>query len=172
MASLIDTLIETLNGENNEYQKLLELSNGKSEIIVKGDLEALSQVTDNEQEIVTRITALESQRTKTMKEIAKVLNTDVMELKLDTLISLLKKTPKEQRNLAQVHDKLHVTLHEMKLVNERNAELLKSAIEMVNFNMNLIQSMRTAPETANYDRGAYNTGSALGIFEGGFDAKQ
>lgn len=172
MASLIDTLAEILNKEDEEYQKLLDLSKGKTDVIVKGDLNALSVITDKEQKVVTKITALETQRTEAMAEIAKILHTDVAELKLDTLIDLLKKKPKEQKELALVHDKLHVTLYEMKLVNERNDQLLKSAIEMVDFNMNLIQAARKAPQTANYNRGAYNTGSQIGVVTGSFDAKQ
>lgn len=172
MASLIDTLAEILNKEDEEYQKLLDLSEGKTSVIVKGDLNALSLITDKEQEIVTKLNSFETQREKTMTEIAKILNTDVRGLKLETLINLLDKKPKEQKALSQVHDKLHVTLYEMKLVNERNAELLKSAMEMVDFNMNLIQAMRKAPETANYNKGAYNTGDQIGLRVGSFDAKQ
>lgn len=172
MASLIDTLAEILNKEDEEYQKLLDLSKGKTDVIVKGDLNALSVITDKEQKVVTKITALETQRTEIMAEIAKILHTDVAQLKLDTLIDLLKKKPKEQKELALVHDKLHVTLYEMKIVNERNDQLLKSAIEMVDFNMNLIQAARKAPQTANYNKGAYNTGSQIGVATGSFDAKQ
>lgn len=172
MASLIETLIETLDGENSEYQKLLELSNGKSEAIVRGDLDKLMFITEKEQEIVIRINSLENTRGNTMAQIAKILNTDVRELKLDVLIGLLNKTPKEQKELARVHDALHLTLHEMKLVNERNAELLKTAKEMVDFNLNLIQASKKAPETANYGRSAYSVGTLLGGTAGGFDAKQ
>lgn len=172
MASLIDSLIETLNGEDLEYQRLLDLSVSKTDVIVRGDLNALSVITDKEQEIVSRITVLENSRTSTMTEIAKILNTDVAGLKLDDLINLLKKKPGEQKRLSTVHDNLHATLYQMKTVNERNEELLKESIEMVNFNMNLIQAMRKAPETANYNKGAYNTGASLGITSGGFDAKQ
>ncbi len=172
MASLIDTLSEILNSENEEYQKLLDLSQGKTEVIVRGDLNALSLITDKEQEIVLRINGLETRRTQTMIEIAKILNTDVAGLKLETLISLLSKKQREQRELSLVHDKLHVTLYEMKLVNERNAELLKNSIEMVDFNLAMIQAMRKAPETANYNRGAYSTGASLGTAAGSFDAKQ
>lgn len=172
MASLIDTLVEVLDGENEEYQKLLDLSQGKTDVIVRGDLESLSVITDKEQEVVSRINALEAQRTSVMMEIAKILNTDVEGLKLETLISLLSKKPKEQKRLSAVHDKLHNTVYAMKTVNERNEVLLKEAIEMVEFNLNLIQAMRKAPETANYNRGAYNTGSQLGTASGGFDAKQ
>ena len=172
MASLIDTLTEVLNGEDKEYQKLLDLSKSKTDVIVRGDLNALSVITDKEQEVVAKIQALEHERTRTMTEIAKILNTDVSGLKLDVLIDLLKKKPKEQKALALIHDKLHVTLYEMRLLNERNDELIKSAIEMTNFNLNLLQSARKAPETANYNRGAYNAGDVLGVDSGSFDAKQ
>lgn len=172
MASLVDNLIDVLNQEDSEYQKLIELSSKKTQTIVSGNLEELQRITDDEQEVVEVINTLEKRREGTMKEIAKILNTDVTGLKLKVLISLLSKSPKEQKALSKVHDRLHNTLHEMKLVNERNEELLNSAKEMVDFNLNLIQAMRKAPETANYDRGAYNTGSLIGGVSGGFDAKQ
>lgn len=172
MASLVETLIDVLNQEDAQYQKLIELSSQKTMVIVRADLEGLQRITDDEQLIVEEINSLEKTRTQTMNEIAKILNTDVTGLKLKVLISLLGKSPKEQRALSQVHDKLHETLHEMKLLNERNEELLNSAREMVDFNLNLIQSMRKAPETANYDKGAYNTGSLIGGLRSGFDAKQ
>ncbi|MCQ2519420.1 MAG: flagellar protein FlgN [Lachnospiraceae bacterium] len=172
MASLVENLIDVLNQEDSEYQKLIELSSGKTQAIVEGDLVKLEQITDDEQTVVDAINGLEKNREATMLKIAKILNTDVSGLKLKVLISLLDKSPKEQQALAKVHDKLHNTLHQMKLLNERNEELLNSAKEMVDFNLNLIQAMRKAPETANYDRGAYNTGSLIGGVSGGFDAKQ
>jgi len=172
VASLIDTLIETLNSENDEYKQLLELSTSKTDVIVRGDLDNLTLITEKEQEIVGKINSLENVRMKTMKEIAKILNTDVEGLKLEVLISLLGKTPREQKELAKIHDELKVTLHTMKIMNERNGELLKGAKEMVDFNMTLLQSMRKAPETANYNSGAYNTGAILGTGMGSFDAKQ
>ena len=172
MASLVDTLIEVLNKENDEYLKLLEFSTAKTDVIVKGDLDGLTLITDKEQERVNEINELEAKRMATMQEIAKILNTDVEGLKLSVLIGLLNKTPKEQKELAKIHSTLKNTLREMKYVNERNEELLNSAIEMVNFNLTLMQSMKQAPETANYNRGAHSTGSAIGTQFGGFDAKQ
>ena len=49
-------------------------------------------------------------------------------------------------------------------------DLLKQAMEMVEFDLTLLKSMRQAPETANYNKNAYNTGDLLG--GSGFDAKQ
>ena len=55
-------------------------------------------------------------------------------------------------------------------INELNSQLLAQAIELAEFDITLFKSMRQAPETANYDRNAYNTGDILG--SSGFDAKQ
>ena len=43
---------------------------------------------------------------------------------------------------------------------------------MVEFELGLLQAMKQAPETANYSRGAYNTGDTMGDSRKGFDAKQ
>ena len=80
--------------------------------------------------------------------------------------------PEEQRQLREIHDKLKMTLGNMSIVNERNRDLLKSSLEMVQFEMTLLQSMKQAPETADYNRGAYNTGSIMGSGTKRFDAKQ
>ncbi len=46
----------------------------------------------------------------------------------------------------------------MKNINEQNQTLVNQAMELVEFDMALLKSMRQAPETANYNRQAYNTG--------------
>ena len=58
----------------------------------------------------------------------------------------------------------------MERINQLNKALIAQAMEMCEFDITLFKSMRQAPETANYNRNAYNTGSILG--SGGFDAKQ
>ena len=58
----------------------------------------------------------------------------------------------------------------MRTINQQNEALLKQALEMVEFDLTLLRSMRQAPETANYNKNAYNTGDLLG--GSGFDAKQ
>lgn len=172
MASLMENLIEVLNKECSEYEGLLRLSGEKTHVIVSGNLEKLQKITDEEQELVSRISRLEKKREEVTADIANVLNKDVTTLKLSDLIAMLAKRPTEQNALAQAHDKLQVAVYGLKRVNEQNQELLNNALEMVSFEMNLLQAMKAAPETANYNRGAYNDGSTMGISAGGFDAKQ
>ena len=168
----MENLIEILEKECVEYEGLLELSQKKTPIIVGGDLEALQRITDEEQDYASRITNLEKKRTVVYADIANVINKDVNTLKLDYLIAMLEKRPAERDALAGLHDRLKTAVRGLQRVNEQNRELLTNALEMVEFEMNLLQAMKTAPETANYNKGAYNTGNTMGVAPGGFDAKQ
>lgn len=172
MASLMETLIEVLEKENLEYRNLLELSMKKTPAIVSDDVKALAQITDEEQIIVSRINHLDNQRNEAVNDIANVLNKDVTKLKIADLIKMLAARPQEQAKLASVFDELRRNVQAVKRVNEQNRELIESALEMVQFNMQIIQSMNKAPETANYNRGACNTGDVIGTVNKAFDAKQ
>jgi len=167
LASLMENLIDVLGRESTEYEALLQLSQRKTPIIAGGDLAELQKITDEEQELVSRIHNLDRQRAGVTADIADVLNRDVKELKLPNLITMLSARPAEQQALAEAHDRLQAAVRGLKRVNEQN-----SALEMVEFEMNLLQAAKTAPETANYNRGAYNAGDTMGVIDHGFDAKQ
>ena len=58
MASLIENLIWTLEEENQEYKKLLELAKEKTSVIIQGDVAKLNEMTAREQEHTDRLAAL------------------------------------------------------------------------------------------------------------------
>lgn len=105
-----------------------------------------------------------------MHDMAVVLNKPEDDFTLTTIIDMLGSQPKERERLQNVKDQLKTTLEEVRKINEQNQILLKQALDMVEFDLTLFRSMRSAPETANYDKNAYNTGEVLG--SSGFDAKQ
>lgn len=172
MASLIEDLMTTLEAEITEYHKLLELTKKKTPIIVKGDMEQLRIVTDEEQSVADAIQALDVKRASITKDIANVINKDVESLKLSVLIEILAKQPNEQKRLADITDRLKTVVDSVKMINSQNRDLVQHSLEMVEFDLNLIKSMRQAPETNNYGKGAVSSGSVLGGSTGGFDAKQ
>ena len=172
MASLMENLVQVLDKECTMYEELLGLSSRKTAIIISGDLKALAEITDEEQCVVAKIQRLEKERIVAMENIASVLNTDVNSLKLTDLITILEKRPVDQRNLAVQRDRLVGVVDNVRRVNGQNQELLVSSLEMVRFEMNIIQSSRRAPQTANYSRALDTTGDCLGYTSGGFDAKQ
>lgn len=172
MASLMEDLLNALEQENAEYEQLLALSLKKTPVIVSADLEQLQQITDEEQLIVSRINKLDKVRNECMTQIAGVIHKDVNELTLAMVVDIFKRRPEEHKKLAEIFDKLKDTIAQMKRANEQNRQLLQSSLELVQFDMNMLQAMKTAPETANYSKNAYSTGSIMGTGMGSFDAKQ
>jgi len=171
VASLVDNLITVLTQECDEYETVLGLARSKTPVIVAGDLDALGKITDEEQSHADRLQNLDNARSKVTADIANVINRDVKELKLAALVDMLDKSPEEQKKLSEICDRLSTVVHELARVNAQNSELLRSSLEMVDFELNLLNSLKAAPETANYSKGSY-TGGTLGVTRGNFDAKQ
>ena len=170
MASLMDNLVEVLEEENTQYKRLVELSKNKKEAIIKAEIAELEEITGMEQDISSLLRNLDIRRDAVLKDMADVLGKDFKEMTITRLIGYLEQQPKEQERLSIIRDQILETGNEMQAWNKRNEVLLNQALEMVEFDLTLFKSMRQAPETANYNKDAYNTGDLLG--GSGFDAKQ
>lgn len=170
MASLIENLINNLDSEKEGYTKLYELSRQKRTPIVNRDIAGLEDITSKEQIVSSQLKNLENKRVAILKDMAVVLGHDGEELTVTKVIDFLEKQPKEQEALRRTRDQLVEAANQMHFMNQQNQLLLEQAMEMVEFDLNLFKSMRQAPETANYNSNAYNTGDLLP--QSGFDAKQ
>ena len=169
MASLIEELIMVLGDEERGYAEIIPVAEKKTRIIVNNDLQSLNSITEEEQALIGRISKLEKKRQEVIRNIGIVMNKKESELNFITIIDLLKDREKEQEELRKLHDKLKRTIDALKLINERNQMLIKQSIEMIDFDINLMQSLRTSPGV-----GQYNTSSEVeiqGMNKGMFDAK-
>ena len=172
MASLLENLIDVLDRENAAYERVAVLAESKTSAIVAGDIENLGKIMEEEQEIVGKIQGMEKQRDKFLADIANVVNRDVETLKLIDLIQMLESMPDQQRKLEDVQGNLRKTIDQLRELNGKNQLLISERLDMVNFNLDMIRAMKSAPQTANYSKDAYTNGQSLGILHGGFDAKQ
>ena len=170
MASLVEELLGVLDEETSKYEELYELSSKKRESIVHRDLEGLEKTAGVENDLMGDLKNLEKKRIRILKDMSVVLGRDNETLTVTEIILKLEKQPKEQEALTGARDRLIKAATNMQFMNEQNQILLNQAMEMVEFDLTLFKSMRQAPETANYDKNAYNTGDILP--SGGFDAKQ
>ena len=171
MASLTEELISVLQKEQDTYDELLPIAESKTRIIIKNDLQALREITEKEQLTVERISALERKREEVIINIGTVLSRNPRTLNLKTLIKLLEKRPEEQQQLSKLHDSLTTVIKRLQKINDRNTMLIKQSLEMIEFNLNLIQSTRMAPGSSNYTRGASRF-EMQAAQTGMFDAKQ
>lgn len=170
MASLIDELKNILSEELAIYKELIPISETKTRIIVENNLEALQEITGREQAAVDRIMSLERKREAVMNDIRTVINRRTGDFNLRTLISLMGKHTQQQQELSKLRDGLNDAVGRLVSINNRNKALIEQSLEMIEFNMNFIQSTRMAADNT-YTKHAskYEThipGASL------FDAKQ
>ena len=170
MASLMEELISTLRKEQEAYQELLPVVESKTHAIIANDLNKIQQITEFEQATIGKIMVLEKKRAEVMKNMGIVLNKKVTDLTLPNLIKLLERQPAQQQELKEIHTELTEVLKRVNSVNGHNKNLIEQSLEMISYNMNIIQSTRIVPGN-NYTRNAGQwdmTASQTGMF----DAKQ
>ena len=170
MASLVDELVNVLREETRLYSALEECADEKTQILVHADVPALEKLTIVEQATSDELLALEHKQVQILNDIKTVLGRTEERLTVTTLIGYLASQQQVQEKLTIARDDLIAAAKRVQEKNQQNMILLHHAIEMTEFDITLFKSMRQAPETANYDKNAYNTGTLLGT--SGFDAKQ
>ena len=171
MASLTEELIRVLQKEQDVYQQLIPITEEKTKVIIRNDLKSLQEITEREQQAVEQLNALERKREEIIVNMGTVLNRDPRTLKLKNMVKLLEKRPEEQKTLAALYDALTASIKRLTEINERNKTLISQSLEMIQFEMNLIQSTRMAPGSGNYNKqaSAFDVSAASA---GMFDAKQ
>ena len=166
----MEDLLDVLGKEERQYQELIELGKRKREVVIKADIAALDVITAEEQDAASVLQNLAKHRNSVLNDMATVLGKNPESMTVTKMIGYLDAQPEEQAKLIRQRDTLLEAGTQMRAMNEQNEVLLKQALEMVEFDLTLLKSMRQAPETANYNRNAHNTGDTLG--SSGFDAKQ
>ena len=171
MASLMEELIATLDKEDLLYRQLIPVEEEKTRAIIANDLESLRKITEQEHELVDRTSAQEHKREQIAIDIATVLGMDPRTITLDQIAEALKGQPEDQKKLQEIHDRLKKTVERLQDLNEKNKVLLKEAMEMVQFNMNVIRSTRMSSGSSNYSSNAAEV-EGMAPQHGIFDAKQ
>lgn len=170
MASLVDELIDILMEEEKLYGTLLECAEAKTQIIINADIEALEKLTAREQERTDALLAYGNKQVQLLNDIKTVLGRNEEKMTVTTLIGYLSSQPQVQKELTEARNHLIDVATKVEKQNRQNEILLRQAMELTEFDITLFKSVRQAPETANYDKNACNTGTLLG--NSGFDAKQ
>ena len=170
MASLVDELVNVLREETRLYMALEECADEKTQILVRADVPALERLTAIEQAKSDELLALSNKQVQLLNDIKTVLGRQDEKLTVTTLIGYLASQKQVQDTLTTARDELLSAAKRVREKNDQNVILLNHALEMTEFDITLFKSMRQAPETANYNKNAYNTGTLLG--SSGFDAKQ
>lgn len=170
MASLMEELLLTMDGETEQYEKLISLNDEKKDSIIYKKLDVLETITVQEQAIADALLELEKKRQGLMQSIAAVMGHENDQITVSWMIDNLAGQPVEQKKLITARGKLREAADNAQILNFQTQNLLRQAIEMVEFDITLLKSVKQAPQTSNYGKNAETTGDLLG--NRGFDAKQ
>lgn len=170
MASLVEELVNVLHEEEKIYQTFYSYGQQKRQILIDADVPALEKLTGLEQRASDELLHLSNKQLQLLKDVANVLGRAQEQMTVTKLMECLGGQPGIQAKLRDARDRLLEIAGKVQVLNQQNEALLKQAMELAEFDITLFRSLRQAPETANYDRNAYNTGVRLG--GSGFDAKQ
>ncbi|MBR5648222.1 flagellar protein FlgN [Pseudobutyrivibrio sp.] len=170
MASLMEELLLTMDGERSLYEKLISLNDEKKDSIIYKKLDVLEAITVQEQAIADALLELEKKRQGLMQSIAAVMGHENDQITVSWMIDNLAGQPVEQKKLITARGKLREAADNAQILNFQTQNLLRQAIEMVEFDITLLKSVKQAPQTSNYGKNAETTGDLLG--NRGFDAKQ
>lgn len=170
MASLMEELLDVLHQEEEQYHKLIALAEKKTEALIAARVQEIQDIALGEQEVVEVILRCEKKCDEVIQDMGIVLGRDTGELTVSQLIDMLDRQPQEQAKLREVYTQLGETAKRMKACNDKNRMLVEQAQELVEFDLTLFRSMRTAPETANYSKDATSAAPVKG--SGRFDQKQ
>ncbi|WP_157950120.1 flagellar protein FlgN [Vallitalea okinawensis] len=150
MASLMNDLTSNLKEQLACYKSLLQLQQVKSEVIIANVIEDLQKVSAVERELVGRVSRLERERERLIKDIAIVLNKKEKDLSILRLAELIGQDKTESKQLIEIREKLLDTIQELKGKNTQNANLVDQALNYVDFTMNALQTSRVMPSASAY----------------------
>ena len=167
MAGLINELLTNLKEQTKSYDELLVLSREKRRVIIENDVDMLGKITQAENSIIGQTQKAEGRRLEVMDNIATVLAQNPDELTLTNLAELIKGQD-EHDELVELGKTLKATLDELKAENDRNAVLIKSSLDYIEFTVNLVRQAATVDEPYT---GAPRK-QAPGLDKGFFDKKQ
>ncbi len=162
MASLINDLIHVVKEETGCYKTLLDMASNKKDVIIKGDLPSLQQISEDEQVVAGQILRLEKKREATIKDISLVTGEKTTDLILTRIIELLSGND-EQEELIEAKEDLQKVVLLLKESNKTNETLLKHSLEFYDFMMNALISSRDTEIMNNYDTDPKN--SSMSFFD-------
>ena len=84
MASLMEELLDVLGKEEKQYQELITLATEKTDAVVQGNIEHLTDVTTREQDAASVLLNLSNKRNRVLTDMATVLGQSPEEMTILT----------------------------------------------------------------------------------------
>lgn len=130
----MEKMIEILKKQLEIYQEILKISENKTDIIVKDEVEELQSMVSREEELVPQFISLERQRISLLKEFSKSKGIKDI-LKIPELVEYF---PENKDELMRLRTEILDTAEKIKVKNEMNEKLIKNSLDYINFSVGLM----------------------------------
>jgi flagellar biosynthesis/type III secretory pathway chaperone len=141
------------------HQSLYELSAKKTDIVIKGDMDALNQILRDEQAHITAINQFESERQKCAEVILPGMDKPTISECIEAVDGAEKDT------LIQLRTDLLEIVSKIREKNELNQQMIHQSLQFVHLTMNLV-----APQPMDFNYGPH-AGKTIGPSPGLFNSK-
>jgi flagellar biosynthesis/type III secretory pathway chaperone len=136
----LQAMREMLEEIKDIYSRLLELSQIKREVIIRGDIKELAQITQAEELLIMGAGGLEAKRFSLQKEIAGEYGVEPQELNLSQLEKLYGQTGE---SLVQTGKQLSLIVDQLRKINLQNKQLIEYSLQYLEFTADLIAQQGT-----------------------------
>lgn len=147
-------LCEVLQDELDLYKEIESIADKKTDILVDGDIDLLQEITKIEQDIIVKLGKLEDERVNLIEELSEDLKIDIDKITAKYLIEHISDT-KSKKRLSNIYDKMKQVLIKIDDKNKTNANLIESALEYINFSIDLLTDVGS--NETNYGANGQNT---------------
>jgi hypothetical protein len=154
-----ENLISVMKKLLKLHQSLYELSVKKTDIVIKGDMDALNQILRDQQAHLTAISQFESERQKNAGAILPGMDKPTISECIEAVDGVEKET------LIQLRTDLLEIVSKIKEKNELNQQMIHQSLQFVHLTMNLV-----APQPMDFNYGP-KAGKTAGPSSGLFNSK-
>lgn len=139
-----ESLVTLLKKILTLHQNLYKLSERKTDILKKGDIDALSEQMKEEQKYILAIRQLENER---ISVVEKIFGPRVGEKTLSKCIEVANEPVRSE--LVGLHEELSRVTHDLKVVNELNQQLTHQSLQYVNMSLDMLLPQEQSVNYAN-----------------------
>lgn len=135
---LMENLIKALQYEYRTYSAILKIAERKTDCLVKNDIEALTAITDEENQAAEQTFKLNQVREQLLLKICEETGQDFKKITLETL----KEQAQEpyRKMLEEVRTRLNEVVAKLIARNGINQKLLENSVKYIDFSMQLMSS--------------------------------
>jgi len=132
----LDSLYEVLENLISLHKALYTLAVQKKEVLIKGEVDTLVQITHQEQKLIKGIETAEEKRIQLVQDLLKEKGMPLGEGTLSELIKLSTHAA-DKSKLTTCRNELTRIVSELRAANEENQQLLEQSLSFVNLSLEL-----------------------------------